>query len=41
MLYALIVSIVIIFVLFLVFEKSSIPEGYEDEEGFHFGKKEK
>ena len=31
----------VLVMLFVVFVIGDIPEGYEDEEGFHYGRKEK
>lgn len=31
----------ILVVLFVVFVVGEVPEGYEDDDGFHYGRKEK
>jgi hypothetical protein len=35
----IIISIVVLVILLLVFLPYGIPEGWEDENGFHYGKK--
>ena len=40
-LWKMLVVVFVLVVLFVVFVIGDIPEGYEDEDGFHYGRKEK
>lgn len=40
-LWKMLAVVFVLVVLFVVFVIGDIPEGYEDEDGFHYGRKEK
>lgn len=40
-LWKMLAIVLILVVFFVVFVVGEIPEGYEDDSGFHYGKKDK